>query len=211
MASSYQNVNPMTEDFMKGWGSKGDLNFFDYTRQSLASSGVMDPNSIISNFESAAPGLMSMAMGATNPYTSAIDAYTNAITPRVLNTALAPYSSENAFYSSGAVQAGTQAVGEINLQAQAQKLQAQTGLLSTLLSGGMSALTSGQNTSAGLFSSMLGIGGDFATPIMQEQQNPFMQILGLGVDLLGAGAPLLGSLLGGGSGSKKIGASAGGK
>ena len=195
MASTYTNANAdLTNSFTQGYGAGGGQNIFDYIRSGLSSSGVLDPTSILSNFNNAAPGLMEMALGATSPYVQSIDAYTNAMMPKAVNAAITPYSGENAVYSSGAVGAATDAAGTIQLQGQQQKLAAQTQMVSQLLGGGLSALTSGYGSTAGLLGGMFNNVADMATPVLQEQQNPWVTGLSLLINSIGA---LSGSGVGG--------------
>jgi hypothetical protein len=187
MASTYTNANAdLTNSFTQGYGPGGGQNIFDFIRSGLASSGVMDPNSILSNFSNAAPGLMEMALGATSPYVKSIDAYTNALIPQAVQAGLSPFSGENAVYSSGAVGAATSAAGNIGLQGQQQKLAAQTGLVGQLLGGGLSALTSGYGSTAGLLSGMFSNAADLATPVLQEKQDPLTTFLPMAINLFGA-------------------------
>lgn len=185
MGASYENVNSAnTDKFMTGWGANGSQNFYDYTRSAMAASGVMDPASIFTQFEAGAGGLMSLGLDATNPYVSAIDAYTNSIMGDTTRAALAPYSGDNALYSSGAVEAATRAVGTIGLQAQEQKLAAQTSMIGNLLSGGMSMLTAARGQTAGLLGNMVSAGVDLATPVMTKN-DPVGDAISMGINAVG--------------------------
>jgi hypothetical protein len=189
--SQTNNLNSAnTNSFMNGWGSGGGQNFNDYLRSAMASSGVMDPASIFGQFSAGAPGLMQLALDATNPYVKAIDAYANSVAGDAAAAAEAQYSDSNAIYSSGALDSGRKAARDIYLQAQTTKTGAQTSMLQTLLPAGMSMLSSARSATAGLLGQMVGVAGDIATPVLQTT-NPTNDAISMGISGIGALAGLI--------------------
>lgn len=145
-ASDVTNVNPLTAGYMT-----------DLSKMIQGLQGATDP---LNAFMGALPGLFGAAIGGTNPYTQAVQQYMGAITPGAVRGALTPYNEENAFYSSGAVDAATRAAGEIQATGAKDIIGMQTQMGQGLAGYGAGLL--GQQT--GLLGQLAGYGAGMAAP-----------------------------------------------
>ena len=145
--SDVTNVNErrtqLLEDFISGGlgefgGQAGDLaNLAASLGGRAANLDQVDPTAGIQSFLGFAPALQDIALSATGPLAQIQNKQAQLLGGQAAQTAVDVAGNR---FGSGAVQAATQAAAAPALQAQANVVQAQTGLAGQLLGGGLNIL-----------------------------------------------------------------------